>query len=347
MARVRRRSEALRAAAALACVLAAAACSGPAVFLRRPERPITWPPEADAARVAFVLAYGGGGDVERHPGFWASLGELLSGAEPKTLLAPNGLALQPPHRLWVADPGHAVVHRLDLVTGEHVTTAGSDAEPMATPVGVAAGEDGAVFVSDSTRGRILVLDGDGTVRRAFGSLAETGRPTGVAWDVRGRRLLVLDTTGCRLLAYAPDGRLLQQVGERGAAPGQFNYPTNLAVGRNGRIYVMDTLNFRVQILAPDLAPMAQFGTVGRGPGCFAVPKGIAVDSDGHVYVVDSMFENVQIFSDAGQLLLAFGGHGAGLGDLALPSGIWIDADDRIYVADSAHSRVQIYQYVKR
>ncbi|MBM4061900.1 MAG: hypothetical protein FJ265_12505 [Planctomycetes bacterium] len=332
----------------LACLaLAAAACSGPTVFLRRPEQPLTWPRPPEPPRIEFVLAYRGAEDVERHPGFWASLGEWLSGAEAPEILTPHGLAVAPPDRLWVTDPGRAAVHRIDLVTGDHAAFAGTAAEPMVTPVGVAPGPDGTVFVSDSTRARILVLDDEGQFVRAFGSEAETGRPTGLAWDERGQRLLVLDTTGGRLLAYSQDGRLLQQAGGRGSAPGQFNYPTSLALAADGRVFVMDSLNFRVQVLGRDLQPRSRFGMVGRGPGCFAAPKGIALDSEGHVYVVDGMFENVQIFDDAGQLLLAFGGRGSALGALTLPTGIWIDAQDRIHVADSGNSRIQIFRYLRR
>lgn len=332
---------------ALAVLAASAACSGPTVFLRRAARPLSWPPEPQVARIGHLLAYGGGHDVERHPGFWTAFGEWLAGAPLPALASPHGLALQGKERLWVADPGLAAVHRIDLVSGEHAVFTGNEAEPLVTPVGVAPGPDGQLFVSDSTRARIVVLSGDGEVLRGFGSAPETGRPTGLAWDARGQRLLVLDTTGGRLLVYAADGRLLQTAGERGSGPGQFNYPTGLALAPDGRVFVSDSLNYRVQILGSDLAPRGAFGMVGRGPGCFAAPKGVALDSAGHVYVVDGMFENVQIFTDAGQLLLAFGGHGSGLGELALPTGLWIDDRDRIHVADGGNARIQVFQYLRR
>jgi sugar lactone lactonase YvrE len=328
-------------------LMALSACGGPSVFLRQPDQPRTWPPDPESARIALVLAYGGTSDVERHPGFWNSLGNLLLGGDDHSLLSPAGLSLQAPDVLWVADPGLAAVHRIDMVSGEHTIHRGTAEEPMQTPIGVAPGPDGGVFVSDSSRSRILVLSADGDLLRAFGNPTETGRPTGIAWDAERGRLLVADTTGCRLLAYSGDGKLLQVAGERGGGPGQFNFPTHLALSRDGRVFVVDSMNFRVQVLGPDLVAQSAFGEVGRGPGCFAMPKGIALDSEGHVYVVDGLFENVQIFAADGQLLLAFGGHGKQLGDLDLPGGIWIDATDRIYVGDSGHGRIQVYRYLRR
>lgn len=335
-----------RAGLMAACLLVAA-CSGPTVFLRRPEQSQTWPGQPDKARIALVLAYHGGQDVERHPGFWASLAGFFAGSDEPEFVTPCGLAVAGPDTLWIADPGCGAVHRLDLVSGEHLVVRGSAAEPMVTPVGVAVGGDGQVFVSDSSRARILVLDAGGQVQRAFGSTAELGRPTGICWDPRGQRLLVIDTTGCRLLAFDALGHCLQQVGERGDLPGQFNYPTNLALAADGRVFVVDSLNFRVQILDAALRPVSTFGSVGRGPGSFANPKGVAIDSDGQVYVVDSMFDNVQIFAASGQLLLPFGSHGSQLGELQLPSGICIDGEDRIFVADGGNARVQIFRYLRR
>ncbi|MBZ0152605.1 MAG: hypothetical protein K8J09_13855, partial [Planctomycetes bacterium] len=93
-----------------------------------------------------------------------------------------------------ATSAHAL-HRIDLVTGAHTMFPGSEAEPLVTPVGVALDGRGQVFVSDSSRARIVVFDTDGSVRRAFGDAQELGRPTGLAWDAGRGRLLAVDTTG--------------------------------------------------------------------------------------------------------------------------------------------------------
>ena len=136
------------------------------------------------------------------------------------------------------------------------------------------------------------------------------------------------------------------VANRGIEPGEFRYPSFIAVGPNGTLYVTDVLNSRVQAFDRDGRFVRQFGELGNGPGTFARPKGVAVDSEGHVYVVDAAFSNVQIFDQQGRLLLAFGQMGRGEGDLDLPLGLFIDRSDRIYVADRTNNRLQIFQYLR-
>src|SRR5205807_7758485 len=99
--------------------------------------------------------------------------------------------------------------------------------------------------------------------------------------------------------------LLARIGSRGTEPGQFNYPTNVALDSHGRIYVSDSLNFRIQQFGPDFAPIRQIGRKGDLPGYFGQPKGIAIDSQDHLYVLDAHFEAVQVFDAMGQLLMDF------------------------------------------
>ena len=93
----------------IALCIAFAACGGPAEFLRRPQQPISWPPGSTVARIELVMGYHGSEDVTRHPGFWASLFELVAGEEQVALVSPHGLALSDADTLWVADPGSGAV----------------------------------------------------------------------------------------------------------------------------------------------------------------------------------------------------------------------------------------------
>ncbi|MGE3171069.1 MAG: hypothetical protein AB7O97_00495 [Planctomycetota bacterium] len=326
------------AASALLALLGA--CAAPAEFTNRPPEPLAWPAPDAVPRVELEFAYGRTSDAVRHPGFWSGLLRVFVGEEQAQLVSPTGLCAQG-EVLWIADAGAACVHRLSLDSGEHLVLRGHDEHPFHTPVGVAAAPDGRVYVSDAGNAWITVLDDDGRAERCFGGPEVIGRPTGVCYDAERERLLVVDTTGCRLLAFAPDGALRASVGERGTEPGQFNFPTNLAQASDGRVVVVDSMNFRVQVLTPDLRPLHAFGRVGRGPGDFANPKGVALDTADHVYVVDSMFDNFQIFDLQGQLLLAVASTGQGHGQLYLPTGIHIDRTDRIFVADAGNSRVHV------
>ncbi len=331
----------------LALLSFASCAAGPARFLRVPKERISWPPISENPRVEVLMAYHSTRDVERSRGFWSSIFGFFLGHDELQLVSPYGLAVDEKDRLWIADPGAGGLHRLDLESGEHLFFRNAGRTKLKTPIGVALGPGGLVFLSDSTLGRIFVFDREGNYHRKFGSPNELGRPTGIAWDRNEGRLLVLDTTGGRILSFDPTGKRLGVHGRRGAKPGEFNFPTNLCIDRESRIYITDSMNFRIQILSPAFEPLTSFGVVGRGPGTFASPKGIAVDSQGHIYVADGMFDNIQIFDPKGRLLLAVGSKGSGLGNFYLPTGLYIDPKDRIFVADSGNARVQILKFHPR
>lgn len=336
----KRRPGAIAIAAWTAAWWTTTACMAPPEFIRRPEQPLAWPSPDARPRIELEFAYGGSQDVERHLGVMGWLAELVAGAEEAHFVSPGGLA-RSGDVLWITDPGGACVHRLSFATGEHRIISGLAEQPFVTPVGVAVAPDGRAFVTDAASAMITMLDANGRALRCFGGPGLVARPTGICFDEHRARLLVLDTVGCKLHVFDPEGKWLQAAGERGTDVGQFNYPTNLALASDGRVLIVDSLNFRIQVLSPELEAVGAFGRVGRGPGDFSNPKGIAVDSRDNIYVVDSMFDNVQIFDREGRLLLAVAATGQDLGKLYLPTGIHIDGFDRIYVSDSGNSRIQV------
>jgi DNA-binding beta-propeller fold protein YncE len=332
----------VRTFAAIAPAIVLGACaSGPVEFLRRPTKPVQWPPAEASARVRVEFAYAGAQDVETHPGFFRRLVDAIVGDERTEFVSPCGIA-SAQQTLFVADTGSACVHRIDLQTGEHEVWRGSDDFALEMPVGIAVGEQSAVYVADSSRGRIVEFR-DGEPVRAIGE-GRLHRPTGLCWDAARHRLLVVDTTAARIVAFSANGEELASTGTRGAEPGAFNYPTHIAVARDGIVAVSDSMNFRVQLLSSELQHVRTIGQVGRGPGSFASPKGVAFDPDGHVWVVDGLFENVQLFDRDGTLLLAVGTGGRGIGELTLPTGICIAPDGLVVLADAGNSRIQVLRY---
>jgi len=329
----------------LPLLLLLASC-GPttAEFVRRPELPVAWPDPTVLPRVEFEFSYRGAEDIERSGGFLGGLGRLITGSEPPRFTAPYGIAVSPDGRVYVTDTGLSGVHELELASGAHRLLRGDGEPPLRTPVGVALAPDGRLFVTDSSTGRVHVLTTEDETLAVLGSPAELGRPTGIVCDAVRGRMLVTDTTGCRILALDLATLEFTSHGTRGEGPGEFNYPTNLALGADGRVYVTDSLNFRVQVLSSSFEPLHAFGRAGSGPGCFTKPKGIALDAEGHVYVVDGMFDNVQVFDDEGELLLAVARSGAGPGELSLPTGLAIDGAGRIFVADAGNLRLSVFRF---
>ena len=138
--------------------------------------------------------------------------------------------------------------------------------------------------------------------------------------------------------------MLNSFGERGSAPGQLNFPTDLA-WRDGELLVLDSMNFRVQGFDPSGRPKRAFGRLGNSTGALSRPKGLAVDSEGDIYTAEALLETVQIFDGDGHFLYYFGNTGTGPGEFQLPAGVWIDRHDRIFVADALNRRVQVFQFV--
>ena len=263
----------------------------------------------------------------------------------KGLKKPYGVHVDRSGRMFVTDTGWGKVLVFDAANKKFDVWGVKGQGTLTKPIGVTSDASGRIYITDIAQQRIMVYDENGVFVTAMGGSGELQTPAGIALDDTRRRIYVADTRKHDIAVYDFDGRRVSTIGERGSEPGQFNYPTNVAVGRDGRLYVTDSMNFRVQILAPDGRPLKTFGSNGDRPGQFSRAKGIAVDSDGHIYVVDAAFGNYQIFDQDGRLMLYVGSIGQGDGQFRLPAGAYMAPDDKLYVVDQYNFRVQIFQYL--
>lgn len=305
-----------------------------------------WPPAPDQPRIGYHGQLTGSADLKPGKSGIEQFGSALFGADKKDVdfTTPMAVCSDGADQVFVADAADHVIHVLNLQSRKYQRWQPTG-RPMQSPVGLAYDASAKrLLVADSGAHAIFVFSADGQYQ---GTLAEgkVGRPCGIAIDPTNGRILVVDVDAHQLVVLSPGGEVIQRVGSRGTALGQFNYPTNVAVDRQGLIYVSDSLNFRIQQFGPDLQPIRQIGKQGDMPGYFAQPKGIAVDGDNHLYVVDSRFEAVQIFDATGALLLNFGEEGHKPGEFWLPTGISIDGRNRIWVADAFNHRVQVFDYL--
>jgi DNA-binding beta-propeller fold protein YncE len=250
-------------------------------------------------------------------------------------------------RVYVADHGQHSVFVFDLAK-RRVRRLGP--EPIGRPLGLAVDGDERVWVVEQARRGVSVFASDGR-RLAFVGHPALERPVGLALDRARRRLYVADAGTLQSAEHTVkifdwEGGLIGTIGRgKGDGPGQFLFPTYVAVDGNGRVYVTDTLNARVQVFDADGQYLGPIGERGTAWGMFDTPKGVALDGFGNVYVVDSGWSNVQIFNQRRQVLLFFGGRGPLPGLLKNPTAITIDRDNRIYVADHLNRRVEVYRLV--
>ncbi|HTO91292.1 MAG TPA: hypothetical protein VMJ70_09190 [Candidatus Sulfotelmatobacter sp.] len=129
-------------------------------------------------------------------------------------------------------------------------------------------------------------------------------------------------------------------GSAGGGPGQFSFPTGVAIAPSGDVYVVDQLNYRVQEFNPTGGFVNQFGSPGSGDGQFLNPTGLGIDGSGNVYVADSGNNRVQKFSPSGAFLMKFGSLGSGNGQFRTPYDVAVNSSGDIYVTDGQNGRVQ-------
>ncbi len=317
------------------------------------EEPVrlVWPPPPLTPRIEFVRSIVSDENLGRDTTFTQSLLNFLAGEKPppNRIVEPMGLAVSDDgQRLYVSDFARLAVFVFDF--GQKTFTKIGEDERLARPVGLALDAQEQLYVVEQEKKGVSVFNRQGK-RVQFTTHPSLERPTGIALDRERARIYLADTSHTKseqhtVKIFNLSGELLGTIGgEKGEGPGQFLFPTYLAVDPGGNLYVTDTLNSRVQVFDPDGKYVKSFGQRGTAWGMFDKPKGVALDGFGNVYVVDSGWSNVQIFNQKGQVLLFFGGRGPIPGMLKNPTAIAIDGNNRIYVADYLNHRVEVYQLV--
>lgn len=279
-----------------------------------------------------------------------SFRDILMGEEDKeghsALLKPYGVHSDSKGRVFVADTGFSglVVFNLEKKNVSFWGVTGYGA--LTKPVGVTSDARGNVYVSDTSDKRIVVFDTDGNYINAFGGKEVLTNPAGLVFNDNTQQLYVVDAHRHQIIVFNLEGGIDFTIGERGSEPGNFNFPTNIAIDSNGRLYVSDTMNFRIQVLEADGTFVNTFGEIGDRVGNVNRLKGIGVDTEGHIYAVDASYNNFQIFNAEGQLLLVVGQPGytepAGF---SMPAGVHVDKNNRIFIADQLNRKIQMFEYI--
>jgi DNA-binding beta-propeller fold protein YncE len=333
---------------ALAALVAAALFSSACAGAQKKER-FVWPFAPEKPRIEFVRAFAGTSDFDQST--LRSLWRNIYGGRQYGVYNPTAIALSADEkRLYVTCAAMGFVTYFDLETGQVGPAANAEGKKPKAPMGVALDADGNLYVGDQTERLIWVYGPDGKFLRQIGK-GSFYRPIGLAIDRKRQLLYAVDVGNGeedphRVQVFALDGRLLRTIGSRGGDPGQFQYPSFVAVAPDGRVYVTDTLNFRIQVFDPEGAVVTAFGGIGeQGLGQFAKAKGISFDAFGNVYVVDGQTSIVEMFNPDHQPLMFFGGPGNDPALMQLPNGIVIDSKNNIFVADYWFNHVKQYRLI--
>lgn len=315
------------------------------------REPIVWPHKPEKPRYRYAGQLTGednfiksGGSTLKNVFQWV-IGVITGERVPILLQRPQmGAVDELRKRVYVSDVGRGAVFVFDEAKGQLYVW--EMAEPMLrfkSPIGIAVGKNGDIYVADSELGLIFHLDSNG---KPIGVIGKNRliRPTGLARDPDRGLLYVADSHAHNIKIFTDDGVFIKSISKRGEEEGSLNFPTHLAFS-NGKLYVSDTLNARVQIFDGDGGFLGTFGRRGLYVGNFTLPKGVAVDGDGNIYVIEAYYDHLLVFREDGQFLLPIGGTGSGFGTFYLPSGVWTDSRERIYVSDMFNRRVVVFQYL--
>jgi len=329
----------------IALTLSGCTSSAPRPVQPGPVAGQVWPSPPAEPRIRLLRIFSAPDDLGIKKGFFQKLGEFFAGGSDYRLIRPMSVLVGEEGAIYVADPGAKGVHRFDMKRGRHRLIQRQERSPLPSPVGLARGPQGRIYVSDSFLNAVYeILPGESEAR-PLKLEAELHQPTGIAFAPEDGGLYVVDTERHRVVVFNRDGSLRGTLGKRGTGDGEFNFPTMIWRQPDGRLLVTDSLNFRIQIFDASGRFLGKFGKLGDGTGYLSRPKGVATDSFGHVYVVDALFHAVQVFDGQGQLLLHFGTQGRAPGEFWLPAGIYVGENDTIYVADSRNQRVQVFRYI--
>lgn len=237
---------------------------------------------------------------------------------------------------------------------------------FAEPAGIAADEDGNLYVADLSARLVRKISPDGTVSTIAGMPGSLGSDDGFGSDARfyapidiavsGEGVLyVLDSGNHRIRTISAEGFVETFAGgNSGAQDGYrtgagFSRPESLALAADGTIYVADTGNHTIRKIAPDgmvttFAGQAGVSGTADGTGAdarFNSPAGIAVDAAGNVYVSDTENYVIRKITPAGEVSTLAGmsglsGSSDGSGSAARflqPRGLDVDSAGNIYVND--------------
>jgi len=196
-----------------------------------------------------------------------------------SLNTPSDVAVGPDSSFYIADLNNQRIRKVDprgIITtvagdgwsnkkgeGRYSGDGGPATEAsLNSPISVAVGTDGTVYVADRDNQRIRKVDPAGTIS----TVAGRGGPPGYSGD------------------------------EGPAIDASLCYPAGVAVGRDGDLYIVDRLNNRIRKLDPAsiISTVAGGGKPpdGLGDGGPATeaslrsPAGLAVSSDGSLYIAD-------------------------------------------------------------
>ena len=141
---------------------------------------LMWPASPAEPRIAYVMSFTGAEDLGIKKRFLQRLRVFVGGKSEERLVRPMAVVEIPGKRYFVADPGVRGVHLFDRHRGSYQLIRRENDEPLPSPVGLAAGPLGEVYVTDSRLAGLFIIGPGADVATRIPIDAILAQPTGVA-----------------------------------------------------------------------------------------------------------------------------------------------------------------------
>ena len=178
---------------------------------------------------------------------------LLTYGKVGDLAYPMGIAIDKrSNRIYIAD-SHAHQVKAFTMLGDRLFDLGGDGtadKRFRSPIGLALGRDGRIYVLDGQSKYVHVYGPDGKFMKRFplskGVPGDSVKPRGIAVDSAGH-IYVADSVNNNILIFGPDGSYLKTWGKTGIVSGDFWTPQGLFIDERDQIYIADQTNARIQV----------------------------------------------------------------------------------------------------
>ena len=234
---------------------------------------------------------------------------------------PQGIAISTEGKIYISVPTSGMIWCLESGCGPSLMAkpldalAGSIAQRIVAPAGLAVGPDGTLFVADVNGHKVW-------------RITQSGNRCVMAGSVSGLR----------------DGPSHDAL---------FLHPSDVAIGPNGTVFVADTGNHRIRTISPDGIVTTLAGSIydysdGIGAhGLFRSPMSVDVDRDGICYVADTGNNTIRRITPDGEVTTLAGSPQGGCADgpglsagLQWPTGIAIDHKCQLWFADFGNTSLR-------
>jgi DNA-binding beta-propeller fold protein YncE len=154
-----------------------------------------------------------------------------------------------------------------------------------------------IYVTDTLRDHIYVLDPQGQVVRTIGQHGEQNGEFNFPTEllVKNGVLAVVDAMNFRVQTFDRKGLFQSTIGDPGDSSGALFRPKGIGLDSENHIYLVEGFRGSVQVFDRGGQLLYEFGGRGTQLGHFQLPAGLFIDQNDRVYVVDSYNRRVQVF----------------------------------------------------